>query len=85
MAVNARRYYEMGMECFYQGDYINSVIWSERCLNDAPDWAYSFLAMHSIAAAYHHAGLLVMADMWARRTIQTAPFFELTRSFLLPY
>ena len=82
---NPRWYYELGMEYYHKGDYINSVVCSERCLHEDPDWPYSFLAMHSIAAAYHRAGLFIMADWWARRTVQKAPFFEKTRSFFLLY
>lgn len=80
---NPRGCYELGMKCYHQGDFINAVLWSELCLTEVPDWPYSFLAMHSIAASYHKAGLLQMADHWARKSVSTAPFFEPPRSFII--
>jgi len=81
---NPRGCYEIGMEFFYEEDFIASVRWSEMCLHSVPDWDYAFLAMHSLAAAYHKAGLLKMADVWARKAVEKAPFFEPSRTFLLP-
>lgn len=75
--------YELGMIMFHKGDFIKAVAWNELCLQEFPDWTYSFLAMHSIAASYHKAGVLSMADTWARLALDHAPFFEPSRTFLL--
>jgi hypothetical protein len=72
------------MQYYIEGDFVNSVMWSEACLRAVPDWPYAFLAMHSIAAAYHKAGLTRMADTWARSAVAAAPFFEPARSYLMP-
>ena len=79
---NPRWYYENGMASYYDGDYISAVLWNETCLREAPDWPYGFLAMHNIAATYHKAGLLKMADLWARKTYEMAPFFDAVRCFI---
>ena len=79
---NPRWYYENGMASYYDGDYISAVLWNETCLREAPDWPYGFLAMHNIAATYHKAGLLKMADQWARKTYEMAPFFDAVRCFI---
>ena len=80
---NPRGCYELGMLFYWEGDYIHSVLWNEWCLQEVPDWPYSFLAMHSIAASYHKAGYFKMADQWARSALGNAPYFEPARSFLM--
>lgn len=80
---NPRGCYELGMLLYAEGDFISAVIWNEKCLNEAPDWPYGFLAMHSIAACYHKAGVPKMADFWARIVLERAPFFQPSQGFLL--